>query len=67
MFEYNIVQLVHRFDYFNNESICRFNDTLKILYSEGWQKHTEPTLNEDHTRLTIILKREINTTNGPYR
>lgn len=67
--EYQIVQLHHNGITYNftEQDINLFNNRLNRLRSEGWQPFGEPSLNIGHDHLTLVMWREITSTNGPYR
>ncbi len=66
--EYNIVRRnINVFPADEQFYMDNFNNKLNLLRVDGWQQFGEPTLNEDHTILTLIMWREVSNTNGPYR
>lgn len=67
--EYQIVQLCHNgiTHSFVEQDIILFNNRLARLRTEGWQPFGEPSLNVEHSYLTLVMWREVPSTNGPYR
>lgn len=67
--EYQIIQMCHNtiICAFTEQDTVLFNNRLNRLRTEGWQPFGEPSLNVEHSYLTLVMWREVPSTNGPYR